>query len=108
MTAQGPHRAVALDTIRRVTFAADNQSVRHPQMHYNDRCNMAVSQSLFSWWAAARRAPSASAIHVSYDDDVCAPRASQAEVRASQLFRNNQKASSYTEQLRGAVLGIRR
>ncbi|GFR49021.1 hypothetical protein Agub_g11042 [Astrephomene gubernaculifera] len=29
------------------------------------------------------------------------------EVRGSQLFRNNQKASSFTEQLRGAVLGLR-
>ncbi|GLC33405.1 hypothetical protein PLESTB_000072000 [Pleodorina starrii] len=29
------------------------------------------------------------------------------ELRGSQLFRNNQKASSYTEQLRGAVLGLK-
>ncbi|EFJ52244.1 hypothetical protein VOLCADRAFT_116281 [Volvox carteri f. nagariensis] len=29
------------------------------------------------------------------------------ELRGSQLFRNNQKASSYTEQLRGAVLGFK-
>ncbi|KAG2426304.1 hypothetical protein HXX76_013061 [Chlamydomonas incerta] len=29
------------------------------------------------------------------------------EVRGSQLFRNNQKSSSYTEQLRGAVLALK-
>ncbi|KAG2436096.1 hypothetical protein HYH02_011607 [Chlamydomonas schloesseri] len=29
------------------------------------------------------------------------------EVKGSQLFRNNQKSSSYTEQLRGAVLALR-
>ncbi len=36
------------------------------------------------------------------------PARAQGEVRLQQLFRNNQKASSYTEQLRGVLLGIRR